>query len=142
MTASNLHKPSEDPCETYLNEGEGDKGLHRWYYNPFSGICQGFVYRGLKGNENNFLTKQLCEQSCQPCKLTLSLEMLAKDLFSIQCVLRGSRTLQSGFPDHPMQIQWRVSAHALLPRGIGAAGECLLQEAGKSLRTATHDRRR
>uniref|UniRef100_A0A914QR56 BPTI/Kunitz inhibitor domain-containing protein n=1 Tax=Panagrolaimus davidi TaxID=227884 RepID=A0A914QR56_9BILA len=56
----------EDPCETYLNEGEGSKSLHRWYYNPFSGTCQAFIYRGLKGNENNFLTKQLCEQTCQP----------------------------------------------------------------------------
>uniref|UniRef100_A0AC34RPT1 BPTI/Kunitz inhibitor domain-containing protein n=1 Tax=Panagrolaimus sp. JU765 TaxID=591449 RepID=A0AC34RPT1_9BILA len=57
---------SKDSCDTYLAEGEGRLHLNRWYYNPFTGKCQSFIYRGTKGNENNFLTLQKCEESCQP----------------------------------------------------------------------------
>ncbi|KAK6040509.1 Kunitz/Bovine pancreatic trypsin inhibitor domain protein, partial [Cooperia oncophora] len=42
----------------------------RWYFNPLTQQCQQCVYRGLQGNENNFLTKQECENSClgtNPC---------------------------------------------------------------------------
>lgn len=59
---------SEDPCNTYLNEGEGMLNLKRWYFNPITGRCLMFVYRGVKGNENNFLNEQQCVERCVPCK--------------------------------------------------------------------------
>ncbi|KAK0412611.1 hypothetical protein QR680_006309 [Steinernema hermaphroditum] len=55
-----------DPCNTYLNEGEGLKQLPRWYFNPRTQQCHPFTYRGKKGNENNFLTQRTCEERCQP----------------------------------------------------------------------------
>lgn len=36
----------------------------RWYFNPLTQQCQPCVYRGLQGNENNFLSKQECDNSC------------------------------------------------------------------------------
>ena len=33
-------------------------------------MCRPFIYKGMKGNANNFLTKQACRQACKevnPC---------------------------------------------------------------------------
>ncbi|CAJ0610218.1 unnamed protein product [Cylicocyclus nassatus] len=60
-----------DLCLLALNMGEGKALLKRFYYNTFSKKCTEFVYRGLKGNENNFLTMEQCQDVCQkwtnPC---------------------------------------------------------------------------
>ncbi|CAJ0957152.1 unnamed protein product, partial [Mesorhabditis belari] len=55
-----------DPCEAPLNEGHGNLSLPRFYYSSSEGACHPFAYRGSKGNENNFLSKHLCEESCAP----------------------------------------------------------------------------
>uniref|UniRef100_A0A158PC33 Kunitz/Bovine pancreatic trypsin inhibitor domain protein n=1 Tax=Angiostrongylus cantonensis TaxID=6313 RepID=A0A158PC33_ANGCA len=43
----------------------------RWYFNPLTQQCLPCTYRGLQGNENNFLTRQECESSCllNACKI-------------------------------------------------------------------------
>lgn len=51
-----------------MTEGTGDDELQRWYYNIADGVCEPFVYKGRKGNENNFLSKELCEIACEPGK--------------------------------------------------------------------------
>ncbi|KIH66404.1 Kunitz/Bovine pancreatic trypsin inhibitor domain protein [Ancylostoma duodenale] len=60
-----------DLCLLALNVGQGKALLKRFYYNTFSKRCTEFVYRGAKGNENNFLTLQQCQDVCQkwsnPC---------------------------------------------------------------------------
>ncbi|EPB66228.1 Kunitz/Bovine pancreatic trypsin inhibitor domain protein, partial [Ancylostoma ceylanicum] len=59
--------PSEgDPCSLPLNRGTGNQFMDRWYFNPQSGSCQPFTYAGLHGNQNNFLTREACEQRCGP----------------------------------------------------------------------------
>ena len=40
--------------------------LQRWYYDSSEGTCQQFDYLGRKGNGNRFLTRQSCEENCQP----------------------------------------------------------------------------
>ncbi|CAI4222644.1 unnamed protein product [Auanema sp. JU1783] len=65
-------KPSAvDKCQQPLNIGVGNANIQRWYFNPLSQQCQSCVYKGLQGNENNFLSKQECENSClvNPCRL-------------------------------------------------------------------------
>uniref|UniRef100_A0A0M3IA58 Kunitz/Bovine pancreatic trypsin inhibitor domain protein n=1 Tax=Ascaris lumbricoides TaxID=6252 RepID=A0A0M3IA58_ASCLU len=59
-------KLTDDPCRAYMSEGEGEYSLSRWYYSSLDGECFPFAYRGRKGNQNNFLNKQLCEHTCQP----------------------------------------------------------------------------
>uniref|UniRef100_A0A915AR37 BPTI/Kunitz inhibitor domain-containing protein n=1 Tax=Parascaris univalens TaxID=6257 RepID=A0A915AR37_PARUN len=59
-------KLTDDPCKAYMSEGEGESSLSRWYYSTLNGQCFPFVYRGRKGNQNNFLNKHLCEHICQP----------------------------------------------------------------------------
>lgn len=57
------------PCELPMDPGVGPDRLERWFYNAGSFVCQPFNYNGLKGNQNNFLSRQLCEDACflNPC---------------------------------------------------------------------------
>uniref|UniRef100_A0A0K0D8Y7 BPTI/Kunitz inhibitor domain-containing protein n=1 Tax=Angiostrongylus cantonensis TaxID=6313 RepID=A0A0K0D8Y7_ANGCA len=62
-----------EPCSLPLKTGEGDFELPRWYADPndksCSRQCKQFMYKGAKGNQNNFLTKAACEKKCQrKCK--------------------------------------------------------------------------
>uniref|UniRef100_A0A914YUY8 BPTI/Kunitz inhibitor domain-containing protein n=1 Tax=Panagrolaimus superbus TaxID=310955 RepID=A0A914YUY8_9BILA len=59
-----------DRCSQPLNVGVGNSNLQRWYFNPLNQQCQPCFYKGLQGNENNFLSRQDCENSCaiNPCK--------------------------------------------------------------------------
>jgi hypothetical protein len=80
---------SADPCNTYLNEGEGVDNLARWYYSPLDGGCHEFLYRGRKGNENNFLSKSACEDRCQPGTIIIFLKNVEKMVvFRCEPVLR------------------------------------------------------
>uniref|UniRef100_A0A0K0ECY7 STAS domain-containing protein n=1 Tax=Strongyloides stercoralis TaxID=6248 RepID=A0A0K0ECY7_STRER len=57
-------------CKMILQKGEGNEKLERWYYNSTSQKCLKFIYNGLKGNPNNFLTLNECTKTCQdsnPC---------------------------------------------------------------------------
>lgn len=36
----------------------------RWYYDQAEMQCKQFTYNGRKGNQNNFLTKEDCEATC------------------------------------------------------------------------------
>ncbi|CAI5455500.1 unnamed protein product [Caenorhabditis angaria] len=60
---------AQDPCELQLSTGEGSSNLTRWYADPndksCSRQCKSFTYNGSKGNQNNFVTKQQCEQKCK-----------------------------------------------------------------------------
>lgn len=54
-----------DPC-TQISKymGIGDHSLTRWSFDPVEKKCLSFQYHGLKGNENNFLSKEACEAKC------------------------------------------------------------------------------
>ncbi|KRY14992.1 Papilin [Trichinella patagoniensis] len=53
-----------DPCQQPLEFGSGSTNIPRWYYNSATRQCSPFAYRGLYGNENNFLTKLDCDNAC------------------------------------------------------------------------------
>ncbi|XP_075701663.1 WAP, Kazal, immunoglobulin, Kunitz and NTR domain-containing protein 2 [Rhinoderma darwinii] len=55
----------QGPCKAYEP---------RWAFNKLLNQCQSFVYGGCGGNENNFESKEMCEESCpfpknQKCKV-------------------------------------------------------------------------
>lgn len=58
---------SEDknPCEQSLLTGYGDEEILRWFYDASRKKCLEFTYNGLGGNENNFLSRKNCEESCK-----------------------------------------------------------------------------
>ncbi|KHJ79003.1 Kunitz/Bovine pancreatic trypsin inhibitor domain protein [Oesophagostomum dentatum] len=57
--------PSQgDPCSLIVKEGRGNQGIQRWFYNQKTRQCQPFTYKGMGGNENNFLLREHCESTC------------------------------------------------------------------------------
>ncbi|CDW53412.1 Kunitz BPTI and Lustrin cystein domain containing protein [Trichuris trichiura] len=54
----------EKMCELPLSIGTGDATLNRWHFNAAAKRCVHFIYRGLGGNRNNFLSKKLCQEHC------------------------------------------------------------------------------
>ena len=48
--------PETGPCEALF---------HRYFYNSSSGQCEDFIYGGCRGNENNFMTVDECEDKCK-----------------------------------------------------------------------------
>ncbi|KAI6205213.1 hypothetical protein M3Y94_00767400 [Aphelenchoides besseyi] len=58
------------PCDLPVELGEGDQQLERWFYDGSSQLCRKFSYKGIKGNSNNFVTRDLCRRVCpeiNPC---------------------------------------------------------------------------
>lgn len=53
-----------------LVSGTGEAALNRFAYNALTRQCLPFVYSGIGGNQNNFLSKASCEASC-PGKCTI-----------------------------------------------------------------------
>lgn len=49
-------------------DGDGEKiclaAFYRYFFNKDTGTCEEFFYGGCGGNENNFLTREDCEQTC------------------------------------------------------------------------------
>lgn len=39
-----------------MSTGEGNSNLERYYFDQQSKACRPFVYNGLKGNQNNFIS--------------------------------------------------------------------------------------
>ncbi|XP_077085859.1 WAP, Kazal, immunoglobulin, Kunitz and NTR domain-containing protein 2-like [Siphateles boraxobius] len=64
------------PCNLPIYQGPCKAYEPRWAYSRSLRRCQPFVFGGCKGNENNFKTKDACEdtcpfpriQRCNPCK--------------------------------------------------------------------------
>lgn len=52
------------PCSIPVQIGHGMGQMKRVYYNAALGQCIPFIYSGMGGNENNFLTIQECNNKC------------------------------------------------------------------------------
>ncbi|VDO43658.1 unnamed protein product [Onchocerca flexuosa] len=55
-----------DPCNLPMVVGEGNEELERYYYDPVTRACRVFIYHGMKGNQNNFLSEAACQLQCHP----------------------------------------------------------------------------
>lgn len=66
MSAGAGSAPSSDSdrCLLPLQLGGGASELRRFYYNPIAKRCIEFLYKGVRGNENNFLTYTDCKRQC------------------------------------------------------------------------------
>ena len=47
--------PESGPCRA---------AIVRWYYDAYEKKCLEFIYSGCRGNENNFMSKDKCEEKC------------------------------------------------------------------------------
>lgn len=67
-------------CEQPRVVGEGNELVARWYYDGASKQCKRFLYKGLMGNPNNFITKTQCVEACESGRSDLRLLL---NLFSL-----------------------------------------------------------
>uniref|UniRef100_A0A0N5BXM0 Kunitz/Bovine pancreatic trypsin inhibitor domain protein n=1 Tax=Strongyloides papillosus TaxID=174720 RepID=A0A0N5BXM0_STREA len=88
-----------DICSQPLNIGVGTFNLQRWYYNRNTGQCQSCIYKGLQGNQNNFLTKAACENTCviNPCKSGVPYRVGGNN---VQCNVNNQNVCPSGYYCH------------------------------------------
>lgn len=54
----------KDACLLNYEKGSCDEQTRRWYFNRGYGICVEFAYSGCDGNDNNFATKEECQNLC------------------------------------------------------------------------------
>lgn len=52
-------------CALTPDHGPADKPELRYHYHKASGTCKLFVWGGVFGNDNNFATKEECEENCK-----------------------------------------------------------------------------
>ncbi|KAH8350529.1 hypothetical protein KR067_006427, partial [Drosophila pandora] len=65
----NIYFKSIDICgQPHASNGDGGirckADFTRWTYDSSNNKCFTFSYGGCRGNENNFLTRQECEEKC------------------------------------------------------------------------------
>lgn len=53
-----------DACLQNYEKGSCSEQTRRWYFNRGYGICTEFAYSGCDGNDNNFETKEECQNLC------------------------------------------------------------------------------
>lgn len=65
------YETAKNVCNMEVDTGSC-RGLYkRFYYNPSTQSCEEFEYGGCRGNQNNFLTSELCMTSCSLIKSTI-----------------------------------------------------------------------
>ncbi|VIO87999.1 Uncharacterized protein BM_BM2587 [Brugia malayi] len=92
---------SNDTCKLPLEIGKGTEQLQRWYFDRKQQMCHKFVYRGLYGNANNFITRGICQEICQemnPCGNGTPL--VDKEGRRISCKASGSDDCPNGYFCH------------------------------------------
>ncbi|XP_023333697.1 papilin [Eurytemora carolleeae] len=52
-------------CNKPKAEGACTGDFKRWFFNSKSGVCEEFSYSGCLGNNNRFMSKDLCENACK-----------------------------------------------------------------------------
>lgn len=55
-------------CASPIDVGPCLASIPRWGYNPATGECERFNYGGCGGNQNNYLSLELCENACVGCE--------------------------------------------------------------------------
>uniref|UniRef100_A0A914W5J1 BPTI/Kunitz inhibitor domain-containing protein n=1 Tax=Plectus sambesii TaxID=2011161 RepID=A0A914W5J1_9BILA len=58
------HQNRLQKCQQAAERGSCFSSHTRWFFDQRAGECATFVYSGCDGNDNNFETKQECEQAC------------------------------------------------------------------------------
>ncbi|VDK20624.1 unnamed protein product [Anisakis simplex] len=93
------NKLSGERCNQPVVSGVGNANLVRWYYNAFTQQCQQFIYNGLQGNENNFLTREQCEDACfaNPCLRGTPFQSQG---VTVQCSMMNQAVCPAGYYCH------------------------------------------
>lgn len=82
---------AETICKLAPISGPCRSEYTRYAYNPRTKTCEGFMYGGCRGNENNFLTFDHCMSTCKNVKITDIQDSIfdQEDSLPVDCVLSG-----------------------------------------------------
>ncbi|XP_055977451.1 eppin [Sorex fumeus] len=81
----------EDICSLPKVAGPCWAYFYRWWYDKESQRCFGFIYGGCKGNQNNFQSKDICQNACSPKLVELyAFSGTGRTLGLLECELRFS----------------------------------------------------
>lgn len=59
-------------CNLEPDVGACRGAYRRFYYNPSKQVCEAFEYGGCRGNQNNFLTNEICMSTCGIVRATIT----------------------------------------------------------------------
>ncbi|XP_053400858.1 kunitz-type serine protease inhibitor microlepidin-1-like [Mercenaria mercenaria] len=63
-TGSRGGRVAADACQQPMTKGPCEAAFTRYFYNPQTSTCEQFDYGGCWGNDNNFASLQLCQETC------------------------------------------------------------------------------
>lgn len=95
------------PCQGYFN---------RWYFEPKKQMCVPFIYGGCRGNRNNFLTAEECNEACSVVRDALK-GVAATPANSPAAVIANSAA--SGEPVDCMVSPWLEWSPCSVSCGVG-----------------------
>ncbi|XP_035302492.1 eppin [Cricetulus griseus] len=82
--------PQQDICSLPKDSGYCMAYFPRWWYNKENSTCELFIYGGCQGNNNNFQTQAICQNTCKKKNLT-ELELIRNGWGRGGIVKMGSR---------------------------------------------------
>jgi hypothetical protein len=53
-----------EACNAAPESGNCNAYMERWYHDPATGLCRGFIYGGCGGNDNNYESFEACQKAC------------------------------------------------------------------------------
>lgn len=63
---------AKEVCNLEPDVGACRGSYRRFYYNPTKQSCETFEYGGCRGNQNNFLTNDICMSTCGAVRVTVT----------------------------------------------------------------------
>lgn len=56
--------PKDILCSLPAQSGPCQRSTTRWFYNKVAHRCETFIYGGCQGNQNNFVSEEICQRFC------------------------------------------------------------------------------
>ena len=71
-------------CDLPKERGFGWTLEIRYFFNKGKGVCEGFLYHGKGGNENNFYRYKDCKDHCSEAGKKMWIDTMSSKLFSME----------------------------------------------------------
>jgi hypothetical protein len=126
-----------NPCSQPQLAGSGQQTITRWFFNPQTGRCETFLFRGLQGNQNNFVSYDQCATSCASGWSGLDMVPTVITPYSKPVWQQPASVPNVGHIDDVHEwFDIDLSEQLLLSRWTGRVEQCMLSRHRQRVRTA------